>query len=166
MDGVGKGGQVNDRVGGGLGEVGVLQLQVALTHLFCELEQVWKTQVVDDISGAHQHRAAVLLQQLEVVGVRAVPVELVEDRQGGRVALPTTTHTTMATRLKLTASVSTQSLHFQGIEIVSPVGRLLLPQPLLASAHPHCHCQQDQHLPSAVPHHFHNSVTCPLHNLI
>ena len=53
-------------------------LQVALTHLFCELQQVWKTQVVDDISRPHQHRAAVLLQQLEVVRMGAVPVELVE----------------------------------------------------------------------------------------
>ena len=65
------------------GWVGVLLLlqvdpTLTLTHLFCELEQVWKTQVVDDISRPDQHRAAVLLEQLEVVGVSAVPVELTE----------------------------------------------------------------------------------------
>ena len=65
------------------GWVGVLLLlqvdpTLTLTHLFCELEQVWKTQVVDDISRPDQHRAPVLLEQLEVVGVCAVPVELTE----------------------------------------------------------------------------------------
>ena len=65
------------------GWVGVLLLlqvdpTLTLTHLFCELEQVWKTQVVDDISRPDQHRAAVLLEQLEVIGVCAVPVELTE----------------------------------------------------------------------------------------
>ena len=68
---------------GDRGWVGVLLLlqvdpTLTLTHLFCELEQVWKTQVVDDISCPHQHRAPVLLEQLEVIGVGAVPVELTE----------------------------------------------------------------------------------------
>ena len=70
-------------IAGDRGWVGVLlllqvDLTLTLTHLFCELEQVWKTQVVDDISRSHQHRAPVLLEQLEVVGVSAVPVELTE----------------------------------------------------------------------------------------
>ena len=65
------------------GWVGVLLLlqvdpTLTLTHLFCELEQVWKTQIVDDISRPYQHRAAVLLEQLEVVRMGAVPVELTE----------------------------------------------------------------------------------------
>ena len=63
---------------GWVGVLLLLQVDLTLTHLFCELEQVWKTQVVDDISRPDQHRAPVLLEQLEVVGVRAVPVELTE----------------------------------------------------------------------------------------
>ena len=63
---------------GWVGVLLLLQVDPTLTHLFCELEQVWKTQVVDDISRPDQHRAPVLLEQLEVVGVSAVPVELTE----------------------------------------------------------------------------------------
>ena len=63
---------------GWVGVLLLLQVDPTLTHLFCELEQVWKTQVVDDISRPDQHRAAVLLEQLEVVGVSAIPVELTE----------------------------------------------------------------------------------------
>ena len=68
-------------IAGDRGWVGVLlllQVDPTLTHLFCELEQVWKTQIVDDISRPDQHRAPVLLEQLEVVRVGAVPVELTE----------------------------------------------------------------------------------------
>ena len=97
-------------------------LQVDLTHLFCELEQVWQTQVVDDIPRPHQHRAAVLLQQLEVVSVAAVPVELMEEGQVTLISIHTTTRTSS---LGITVVVPTQGLDFQSIQIVGPVGGLL-----------------------------------------
>ena len=50
-----------------------------MTHLFCEFKQVWKTQIVDDISGPDQHTAPVLLQLLKVICVAAVAVKLMED---------------------------------------------------------------------------------------
>ena len=107
------------KVGSNIGWV--VGVQVDLTHLFCELEQVWQTQVVDDIPRPHQHRAAILLQQLEVVSVAAVPVELMEE---GQVTL-ISTHTTRTSSLGITVVVSTQSLDFQSIKIVGPVGGLL-----------------------------------------
>ena len=99
--------------------------QVDLTHLFCELEQVWQTQVVDDISRPDQHRAAILLQQLEVVSVAAVPVELMEEGQVTLISIHTTTRTSSLGITVVKVVVPTQGLDFQSIKIVGPVGGLL-----------------------------------------
>ena len=140
-------------IAGDRGWVGVLlllQVDPTLTHLFCELEQVWKTQIVDDISRPDQHRAPVLLEQLEVIRVGAVPVELTE-------------HLDITCTFRV-VTIPAQVLSFQGVEIVGPMGRLLFSKPILASATPKCHCKQGQNPPSHSPKHCHDcQVTVFLH---
>ena len=44
-------------------------------YLFCVFLEIWKTEIINDISGAHEHAGAVLFQQFEMVRVGTVTTE-------------------------------------------------------------------------------------------
>ena len=44
-------------------------------YLFCVFLEIWKTEIINDISGAHKHTGAVLFQQFEMVRVGTVTTE-------------------------------------------------------------------------------------------